>query len=179
MMDTPRIRHMQTADMEAVREVARVTWADAYRGIVPEHVQAEFLARAYSDAALTQRMQRGTFLVVDEERCILGFANFFPRSEAEAELAAIYVLPDAQGGGIGSALLDAGLRALAPLSSLTLRVERENVPARRFYEAKGFRPVRDITQEFAGHTFRMVEMELAITGTEQVYNSRPASTDQQ
>ena len=56
------------------------------------------------------------------------------------ELTRIYVLPAAQRGGTGGRLLDAALTEFADegLRLLTVRVERDNVVGRRFYEKLGF-----------------------------------------
>jgi len=50
----------------------------------------------------------------------------------------LYVHPDRQGQGLGPALLD---KALADGRPKQLWTFQENVRARRFYEARGFRPV--------------------------------------
>lgn len=47
----------------------------------------------------------------------------------------LYVLPAAQGRGVGSALLDVAKQAFEQLELWTFQ---RNAPARRFYEARGF-----------------------------------------
>ncbi len=47
----------------------------------------------------------------------------------------LYVLPEAQGRGLGSELLDVAKRASGRLQLWTFQ---RNAPARRFYEARGF-----------------------------------------
>lgn len=39
-----------------------------------------------------------------------------------------------------------------------MRVERDNAPALRFYEARGFRRCEEFTEELFGHEFHDVEM---------------------
>ena len=50
----------------------------------------------------------------------------------------LFVHPDAQGRGIGPALLARALEARRPMQLWTFQ---QNARARRFYEARGFRPV--------------------------------------
>lgn len=152
-----KIRDVQTGDFPAVRRVARETWADTYRGIVPEDVQAGFVRQAYSEESLARRMDYGVFLVADRDGELVGFADFYSDSE-EVRLAAIYVLPEAQGEGAGTRLLEAGISRFPSATKYTLRVERDNLPARRFYEARGFREIGEFTEDFFGHEMREVEM---------------------
>ncbi len=154
------VRDGQLDDADAIRHVARTTWDHAYRDTVPEVVRAEFVRRAYSDESLLQRIENDVFLVATRDDEVLGFADFRPAMEGSTELAAIYVLPEAQGQGIGSRLLDAGLSRFPPDTRFVLSVERDNPKARRFYEARGFRPVREFVDVYLGHEFHDVEMVL-------------------
>jgi putative acetyltransferase len=52
----------------------------------------------------------------------------------------LYVLPEFQGRGAGSALLDV---AKSDRRQLNLWTFQQNIPARRFYETRGFRLVRE------------------------------------
>jgi len=152
-----RIRDIQLGDFLAIRRVARETWAVTYRGIVPEDVQDEFVRRAYLEESLARRMEGGVFLVADLNEKVVGFADFYSDS-GEVRLAAIYVLPGEQGRGIGTRLLEAGIKRFSAVARITLRVERDNHPARRFYEAHCFRETGEFTEDFFGHEMREIEM---------------------
>jgi ribosomal protein S18 acetylase RimI-like enzyme len=82
---------------------------------------------------------------------VVGFATVGPYRNrqnsadldpAYGEIWAIYVAPDAWGGGIGSALLDRACAELAGrgLPEARLWVLADNVRARRFYEHHGLFP---------------------------------------
>jgi ribosomal protein S18 acetylase RimI-like enzyme len=137
------VRRMTPDDVQAVREVARETWNDAYRDIIPELERAVSVERAYTRKVLERRMAGGAFLVAEWRDEVVGFADLSSRSDEprEVELAALYVLPSMQGRGVGSRLLDEGIRMFPAARSVVLRVLRENAAARRFYEARGFTPV--------------------------------------
>ena len=47
-----QVRDMGVRDLRAVQEVARITWAQTYRGIIPEDERMSFVERAYSEEAL-------------------------------------------------------------------------------------------------------------------------------
>jgi len=140
--------------------VAQTTWHHTYRASIPEHVREELVGRAYSADSLRQRMGSDVFLAALRDGEIVGFADFRPLSQTEVELAAIYVLPGMQGQGIGGRLLAAGIARFAAGTRFVLRVERDNVPAQRFYEARGFRRFGELTEELFGHAFHDVEMVL-------------------
>ena len=134
------VREMGVGDLGAVREVARITWAETYRGIIPEDDLTSFVERAYSEESLKHRMEAGVFLVAVVGGEVVGFADFDPDpgKPGEVELVAIYVLPEMQGRGIGTRLLGVGIGRFGSAGLLTLRGARDNLGGRRFYEARGF-----------------------------------------
>ena len=139
------VREMGVGDLRAVQEVARITWAETYRGIIPEDEQASFMDHAYSQESLKHRMETGVFLVAVQDGEVVGFADFDPDSgkPEEVEMAALYVLPEMQGRGVGTRLLEAGIGRFGSASLLTLRVARDNLGGRRFYEVRGLGSVGD------------------------------------
>jgi len=154
------VRDAGIDDVREIQNVARTTWDHTYRESIPASVRAEFVSQAYSEHALLRRMESNVFLVATEGKEILGFADFRSLSETEAELAAIYVLPEMQGRGIGACLLEAGIGTFPPRTSFVLRVERDNAQAQRFYEAHGFRRAGQHTDAFYGYVVHEVEMIL-------------------
>lgn len=155
------VRPATADDLPAIGEVAHATWWDTYRGILPDEAIAWFLARAYKPERLQQRLERAAALLVAEiGGRVVGFGNYIRKDEREAVLVALYVLPDAQRSGAGSLLLSEGLRLLAPVDRLWLEVEERNEKGRRFYDRKGFRPVRTIVQKFGEHESTALEMVL-------------------
>ncbi|HET7857056.1 MAG TPA: GNAT family N-acetyltransferase [Gaiellaceae bacterium] len=78
--------------------------------------------------------------VAEEDGRLLGFVAIRrSRRHGWEVVEKLYVDPDAQGHGVGSALLDLA-KALRP-DGLVLWVFQENTGARRFYERHGFRVV--------------------------------------
>ncbi|MCL4515762.1 MAG: GNAT family N-acetyltransferase [Firmicutes bacterium] len=103
--------------------------------------------------------------MTEQDGRIVGFANFIKTPESGddmVELAAIYVLPERQGQGVGTGLLTAGIRAVPGVSRVMARVNRDNQAGRRFYEAKGFRFEKDLVEEFFGHQQHLIEMILPV-----------------
>jgi ribosomal protein S18 acetylase RimI-like enzyme len=135
------VRPARLDDAAAIADVHVRTWQAAY-----EHVfGAERL-----DAMETERraeawqrwLARGDVAFVAEaEGAVVGFVWVGPSrdDDAEAELYAIYVLPDAWGSGAGPALMKTGVEAMreAGHAEAILWVLADNPRARRFYEREG------------------------------------------
>lgn len=131
------IREMKQEDIHAVQSVAKIAWHDTYEGIIPREIQDSFLDEAYSDEKMKYRLENTHLFVAEEEGEVIGFANFSPvRLQNEAELGAIYLLPDQQGKGIGSALLQRGLTVLKGIRKLYIHVEAANEKENVFMKRK-------------------------------------------
>ena len=161
-MDFQR-RKMQKEDIRQVQAVAKTTWNATYAGIIPDDIQEKFLSAAYSDERMEYRIHHSLLFVAEAEGKIVGFANYSPVNEnGEAELGAIYIYPEYQGVGIGTALLNEGIEPLPELKKLYIHVERDNEIGKKFYQAKGFQNVREFDDTFAGHTLETIQMVLEV-----------------
>lgn len=157
------IRKMQTEDIAQVQDVARKSWNATYEGIIPFEIQEKFLKMAYNDESMKQRLDRSFLFVAEIESDIIGFANFSPvNDEGIAELGAIYLSPEHQGKGIGSALLQKGINELEGIKEVYINVEKDNKIGKSFYDAKGFQVVREFDDQFDGHTLKTVRMVLTV-----------------
>lgn len=83
-------------------------------------------------ALLLRLIRRGQVTVAVKGLAVVGFI-----AQDGAEVQAIYLCPDAQGQGIGRALMAA---AQSGSDRLTLYAHAANHTARRFYAAAGFEP---------------------------------------
>ncbi len=151
---------MTREDIPSVRHVAEVTWHHTYKDIIPEHIRTEFLTTAYSDRSLAYRMRNNVVLVAEDEGKVVGFAEFTPiQDPLEVELSAIYILPNHQGKGIGTQLLQEGIKNFPDAKVIKLRVESRNAPAKSFYLAKGFLPTREYNILIHDYSCEITEME--------------------
>ena len=139
------IRPASEAQIGIIRETAHRTWPSTYGGILTPYQLNYMLDRFYSDAALTGNFADGhQFLIAWEGDAALGFASSVhdrPR-RGTTKIPKIYVVPEAQGKGIGKKLLDtiADKARAAGSSKLTLNVNRFN-KALDFYKHIGFKIV--------------------------------------
>ncbi len=156
------IRKMTLQDISQVQYVARTSWHHTYEGIIPRQIQDNFLATAYSDENMVRRVERSHVFVAVIEEQVVGFANYsYVKEDGKSELAAIYLLPEAQGKGIGTKLLEQGI-SLPNIKSIELSVERNNATGLNFYLAKGFKQIDAYKEDFAGHEQDTIRMRLEL-----------------
>lgn len=146
------IRTITAQDITTVQQIAKASWHDTYKGIIPDDIQQLFLEKAYSFTMLNKRMEKTIFLIAEHEGSPIGFANFtYVDDDGDAELTAIYILPAYQKLGYGKKLLEAGLSEMPTGKQLFVYVESKNGGARLFYEHYGFECLEEFEEYFEGH----------------------------
>ena len=130
------VRRARVEDAGGIARVWARAWQIAYRDLVPGAVLDAVDVDARRERWV-DRLEAGDLTFVVEELGIAGYC----RVVLPGEIASLYVLPSAAGGGIGTALLTAGLDELRAHSvQATLWVFTDNHPARAFYASSGFTP---------------------------------------
>lgn len=154
---------MKLEDINQVQQVAKRSWNATYEGIIPLEVQENFLVSAYNNEMMKRRLERSLIIVSEWKDKIVGFANFSPvREHGKAELAAIYIYPEYQGKGIGTALLQEGIKNLESVKEIYINVEKDNNIGKNFYAAKGFSMIDEFDEEFDGHILKTIRMVLKL-----------------
>jgi GNAT superfamily N-acetyltransferase len=136
------IRRAAVADADAIAHVHTRTWQAAY-----EHVFGAERLAGMDDRARAARWRRWldegeTAFVAEHEGRVVGFVwvGASREPDAQGELYAIYVLPEAWGTEAGGGLMRAGVQAMrdAGHDDAVLWVLEDNPRARRFYEREGW-----------------------------------------
>jgi L-amino acid N-acyltransferase YncA len=154
------IRPAQAADTEAIAHVHVASWRSTYRGLVPDAYLAMLDEAERVPMWRAAAANPGVHLLVAEQAgVIVGFAcagalraPLENQAEAfDAELYAIYLLNEAQGHGIGTALLSAISHRLlaAGFTSMAVWVLAANASA-RFYQKTGAHWLTQQPIEIAG-----------------------------
>jgi len=137
------IRDAEQSDIEPIRSVASITWWATYgdlrnpewiRSHLAEYYSPELLAEQIASAASTDGAH---FLVATEDGEVRGYLHFHQLADQGPYLRRLYVLPGAQGQGLGKSLVEELHSRLAPGSSYLLDVHHENSRAISFYESLG------------------------------------------
>ena len=133
------IRPVEPRDIAALREALVASWHATYDPILgPQR------ARALTDAwhapqtlAGEVNLPDGAFLLAEQAGRIVGSAFARIDDAGEICLRRLYLLPEAQGTGLGTRLLEEALERLGPRPA-SLQVETSNLSAIGFYASRGF-----------------------------------------
>jgi ribosomal protein S18 acetylase RimI-like enzyme len=148
MTQNAKIRTVTATDLEAVRDVLRETWHATYDGLFGAAEVDAISARWHAIDVLKSQMAAhdSAFLVAEYDDVVVATSFASQIKPGEVVLDRIYVLPIAQGIGIGQALLKESLARFPGAATVRLEVEPRNTGAIKFYEAQGFTRVGAIRQ---------------------------------
>lgn len=140
------IRKANLDDCALIRTLACICFPDTYEKILEEDQIDYMMDWMYSLPSLRQQMQEGHhYYMVYEEDDPVGYASFQQEDEDLFHLQKIYLLPDAQGSGLGSYLFKHIIREIKTMHPapcrLELNVNRQN-KAVKFYEKMGMKKDR-------------------------------------
>lgn len=156
---------MSPKDREGRAFVHYTAWRETYAGLMPEAILAAHTLECCREAA-RRGNSSNTFVALDRENDdrVVGFATLshFARKSVSVpeagEIAALYVLREYQGLGLGRQLLEHCL-AWLPRPRVALFVLEGSEKAVGFYEHMGFRPTgHKITDKQEGGTLVEIEM---------------------
>jgi ribosomal protein S18 acetylase RimI-like enzyme len=141
------IRQAEKADVSALAELARQTYAAAFGESFTESDLAAHLQVRLSDSYFERAIDEDVFLLAVDGGRPIGFLQFgdlqsdaVPTRRGDQELRRIYVLAEFQNKGIGTQLMERAFAhpRLNRAAQVYLDVWERNHAARRLYERYGF-----------------------------------------
>lgn len=134
-------------DLAHIQSIAHLTWPDTFANILtPEQIDY-MLNWMYSLETLEKQADEGyLFYLAEENQEVLGFTGIELNQEpGKTKIHKIYILPTAQGKGIGKKLIHKVKEVASEnkQTSLLLNVNKYNQGAIDFYEYLGFVKVKD------------------------------------
>lgn len=171
-MDDLRIRPALVSDAGGIAKVHVYTWQSAYLGLIPDSfLQALSVVQRTSSwrKNLETPLPKTHTFVAEINGEIAGFIGVGADRESElsnqGEVFAIYVSPDIQARGIGSALMRVGLQDLRvqEFPSAILWVLDENINTRAWYESRGWKSTgRSKIDQREGFALKEIEYRIDI-----------------
>jgi ribosomal protein S18 acetylase RimI-like enzyme len=137
------IREASSSDIPLIQQLAQQVWYITYGPLQPKEKVDYLYNLMYSTSSLTQQMEEKhhRFLLAKDETGYLGYASYELNSnnQGKTKIHKIYVMPDAQGKGVGKELITMieGIASGKDNVILSLNVFRHN-PAINFYQKIGF-----------------------------------------
>ncbi|WP_222915925.1 GNAT family N-acetyltransferase [Natrinema sp. SYSU A 869] len=147
------VRSATADDFKAITAVARATWHDTYN-----ELEAAVIDRTvdnwYTDDSMPLEAPGTIVLVAEDEGTVVGFTHAVAQGET-ADILRMYVHPEQQGEGIGSALHG---RLMAELEAANAERVRSfdfafNDASRAFYEGLGFEQTDEGEVEIDGEYY--------------------------
>ena len=139
-------------DYQTIQDIAHLTWPITY-GEILSKVQLDYMLDIfYSEEALKDSVaNKGHhFVLAKEEGETLGFVSYEHHydQKKQTKIHKIYILPQAQGKGIGKSLIDYVEKVAKEndFGVLSLNVNRSNI-ALHFYQKLGFQIKAEIDIE--------------------------------
>jgi len=145
-------------DLPLIRKLAEQTFHVTYLPLQPKEKVDYLFGLMYSPTSLSEQMKNGQrFILAKDETGYQGYASYEINCKKNGltKIHKIYVLPTAQGKGVGKILINA-IAELAHQNNnqvLSLNVYRKN-PAIDFYEKLGFKKVDEFDID-VGNGFTM------------------------
>ena len=166
------VRVARVTDAPAVGLVQAAVWRDAYAGLLPEEVLAQFegpaFAHVWRDSLAAAPTPRHQLLVACAGEQVVGFAAIGPTTDPDlvgtaGEVLAMGVHPEARRAGHGSRLLNAAVDALRTggFAQVGVWLLADDEAARAFLVTAGLAPDgawRDRVIDEDGATMREVRL---------------------
>jgi ribosomal protein S18 acetylase RimI-like enzyme len=137
------IRTASERDLAAVQKLLGICWHATYDGIYGVERVNAITADWHSMASLKARLAKpySEFIVAESSDGLAGMAYASQTDPAFAMLHQLYIVPAAQGRGLGGEMLAEIEAAFPDAKAMRLEVEAANEKAVRFYARNGFETV--------------------------------------
>ena len=128
------LRRFSDADLVEVRELIHRTIGVCYPAVYPQRA-VDYFRRFHADDAILARATDGLVVVIEEAAAIVATG-----AVVRGEVTGVFVAPERQGSGLGSAVMDE-LEAQARAGGNGVARLSVSLPSRAFYERRGYRMV--------------------------------------
>jgi ribosomal protein S18 acetylase RimI-like enzyme len=155
------VRRGNLSDAPALSEIFRLTWSEAYLGVIP-HLHLDSMIRRRGTEWWRSTIKSGSgVLVLQVGGVIAGYATLGAartRGKYEGEIYELYVTPTHQGLGFGELLFEGCRHQLdtRQLSGLIVWALADNARATEFYWHRGGRPAGSGFERFGDKRLKKI-----------------------
>ena len=133
------VRKATPDDAKQIKILHTKTYKISYRNFIPDDYLDNLEITEEKIQKLKTHIQESTYFVATENEQILGFINIGCNSLDTLEIYALYIDPDFQKQGIGSALINTAIKENKNSNKCILWTMKYG-PSLKFYEKHGFHP---------------------------------------
>ncbi len=133
------IRKATPSDAKQIKMLHNQTYKISYRNFIPDDYLDNLNATEEKIEKVKAHIQESTYFVATENEQILGFINIGYNSSDTLEIYALYIAPNYQKQGIGSALINTVINENKNINKCILWTMKYG-PSLKFYEKHGFHP---------------------------------------
>ncbi|MER8025892.1 GNAT family N-acetyltransferase [Glutamicibacter protophormiae] len=137
-MEDLSIRIASLDDVQAIRSIGLITWPATYLGFTSPDFVMNNLNTWWSHESVSASITDDTTFIASQGEQAVGTLTL-GRFEDEPVIWKIYVVPEAHGQGIGTALMNVALAAVGPAQDVRIEFVKGNDTAYTFYERRGFK----------------------------------------
>ena len=155
------VRTVEKKDIPEMEALLSYIWADTYASFLPDEV-IQSVKGMWKDSTLLQKQieNPGTlFLVAEAENVLVGLSTVVSCEDGTLAMVRLYVHPDHQRKGIGSALLDKSILSFPKAGKIHLEVIKKDVKAVNFYLKHGFLYIEKKKRDIEGTEVDLLVME--------------------
>lgn len=165
------IREATLSDADEIGRLARRIWLVCYRNIISTEQIDYMLDQRFGSERLVEAMENVaiTYWAVELQDELVGYGSLEQRrGEGRAKIQQVYLLPSAQGMGMGRRLLGGMLSHVREQGGVEawLTVNRKNRAAIEFYRRQGFMIVKELVTDI-GRGFVMDDFVMTYTLEEE------------
>jgi ribosomal protein S18 acetylase RimI-like enzyme len=148
-------------DVDAIKKVLSTTWVDTYASYLSPSTIEQVTTEWHAPNLLRSQIERDTnyFAVAWLDGEIVGLVTVVERNPLDLQLLRLYVLPQHQEKGIGTALLDSALSRYPAARTVRLEVQQQNEKGVSYWRRQHFVAVGSSTQQVGADFLSIVTME--------------------
>lgn len=155
------IERASADDVDSIKQMLSETWIDTYGSHLSRSTIEQVTTHWHDPKLLRSQIEtRGNYFAVARDGGkIVGLITVVAVTSEELYLSRLYVHPDHQRKGIGSALLDAAVKAHPDATLIRLDVEQQNTKGLSYWRKQKFVEVGAFIEKIGAESMTVITME--------------------
>ncbi len=155
------IERARADDVDSIKQVLSETWFDTYGSHLSRSTIEQVTTHWHDPNLLRSQIEKqgNYFAVARDDEKIVGLITVIGVTSEELYLPRLYVHPEYQRRGIGSALLDAAIAAYPDATTIRLDVEQQNAKGLSYWRKQQFVEIGAVIEQIGTESMTVLAME--------------------